>query len=101
MYKVHFRLQDEAYELYANSLDLSHPYFVSIKDFDFSYQESLVVNPHLENTKKRFRDTTTIMIPFQSVVLIEIIKNREPHKKENLVLKDLKVLHPTEDSEKP
>lgn len=77
MYKVHFRLQDEDFELYAHSLDLSHPYFVSIKDFDFSYQEGLVVNPHLENTKKRFKDTTTIMIPFQSTILIEIIRERE------------------------
>lgn len=93
MYKAHFRLQDEDFELYAHSLDLSHPYFVSIKDFDFSYQEGLVVNPHLENTKKRFRDTTTIMIPFQSVVLIEVIRNKEP------VKNDLKVFSIAEDND--
>ena len=95
MYKVHFRLQDEDFELFANSLDLSHPYFVSIKDFDFSYQEGLVVNPHLENTKKRFRDTTTIMIPFQSVILIEVIRAKDPLKN------DLKVVTIGEETDLP
>jgi len=80
LYKVHFRLQDEDFEMVAHSLDLTHPYFVSIKDFDFTYQEGLVVNPFLENTKKRFKDTTSIMIPFQSVVLIEVVRNKEAPK---------------------
>lgn len=45
MYKVHFKLKDEEYELVAASLDLTHPYFVSIKEMDLSYGEGLVVNP--------------------------------------------------------
>ena len=77
MYKVHFRLKDVDYELVAESLDLSHPYFVSIKDMDLSYEEGIVVNPHLENTKKRFKDTNNIMIPFQSVALIESVPPRD------------------------
>lgn len=77
MYKVHFKLGEEEYQLVASSLDLSHPYFVSIKDMDLSYEEGLVVNPHLENTKKRFRETENIMIPFQSVTLIESVPPRE------------------------
>lgn len=76
MYKVYFTLKDEAYELVAASLDLSHPYFVSIKDLDLDYEEGLVVNPHLENTRKRFQNTTNIMIPFQTVHLIEKVPER-------------------------
>ena len=79
-YKVHFTLKDEEYELVAADLDLSHPYFVSIKEFDLSYEEGLVVNPHLENTKKRFQDTENIMIPFQNVSLIESVPARDKKK---------------------
>ena len=80
LYKVHFTLEDQQYQLVAESLDLSHPYFVSIKDMDLSYEEGIVVNPHLENTKKRFEQTNHIMIPFQSVALIETVpaKERKP-----------------------
>ena len=77
MFKVHFHLKDVDYELVAESLDLSHPYFVSIKDMDLSYEEGLVVNPHLENTKKRFKDTNNIMIPLTNVALIESVPPRE------------------------
>ncbi len=84
MFKVHFRLKDTDYELVAGSLDLSHPYFVSIKDMDLSYEEGLVVNPHLENTKKRFKDVSNIMIPFQSVALIEAVPPRDQKSKSSL-----------------
>lgn len=77
MYKVHFRLKDTEYELVAKSLDLSHPYFVSIKEFDLRYEEGLVVNPHLENTRKRFENTSNIMIPLQNVSLIESVPERK------------------------
>lgn len=90
MYKVHFRIKEEEYELVAASLDLTHPYFVSIKDMDLSYEEGLVVNPHLENTKKRFKDVSNIMIPFQNVSLIEQVPAREEMEKQATVLK----LHP-------
>lgn len=80
MFKVHFRLKDTDYELVAESLDLSHPYFVSIKDMDLFYEEGLVVNPHLENTQKRFKGVSNIMIPLQCVALIETVppKNSKP-----------------------
>lgn len=80
MFKVHFTLKNEEFQLVAASLDLSHPYFVSIKEMDLSYEEGIVVNPHLENTRKRFKDVTNIMIPFQNVALIESVpvKEKEP-----------------------
>ena len=44
---------------------------------DLSYEEGVVVNPHLENTKKRFKDVSNIMIPLQNVALIETVPARE------------------------
>lgn len=77
MYRVHFKLKDTEYELVADSLDLSHPYFVSIKDIDLKFDEGVVVNPHLENTRKRFQQATNIMIPLQNCFLIEQIPPRK------------------------
>ena len=86
MYKVHFRLKETDYELVAESLDLSHPYFVSIKDIVLDFDEGLVVNPHLENTRKRFQDSTNIMIPVQNCSLIEKIRGRSKTKTNVTVL---------------
>ncbi|PIE02441.1 MAG: hypothetical protein CSA81_07185 [Acidobacteria bacterium] len=77
MFKVYFKLKDEEYEIVAQDLDLSHPYFVSIKDFVLDYDEGLVVNPQLENTRKRFKDIETIMIPFQCCSLIEKVPEKK------------------------
>jgi len=77
MFKVYFKLKDEDYELVAQDLDLSHPYFVSIKDFVLDYDEGLVVNPQLENTRKRFSKIESIMIPFQCCVLIEKVPDKK------------------------
>ncbi|CAM2007826.1 DUF1820 family protein [Acanthopleuribacter pedis] len=88
MYKVHFRLREEEYQLVAESLDLSHPYFVSIKDMILDYEEGLVLNPHLENTKKRFAEVASIMIPLQNVQLIETLQDRpkKPRESGNFVV---------------
>lgn len=71
LYKVHFRFKDTDFELVAESLDLSHPYFVSIKDIRLDFDEGTLVNPHLENTRKRFRGIDNLMIPVQNCALIE------------------------------
>lgn len=84
MFKVHFKLEETDYQLVAADLDLTHPYFVSIKEMDLDYEEGMVVNPHLENTKKRFKDTTNLMIPFQSVILIESVPPRKEKPKRRL-----------------
>jgi len=95
LFKVHFKLEDEDYQLVAADLDLTHPYFVSIKEMDLDYEEGMVVNPHLENTKKRFKDTNNIMIPFQSVILIESVPPRKEKPKHRL-----EVVSMTEDDNK-
>ena len=55
----------------AKSLDLTHPYFVSIKELVFPAGKKLIINPSEDEIRKAFKDSDHLMIPFQSVKLIE------------------------------
>jgi len=55
----------------AKSLDLTHPYFVSIKNIVFPTEQKLVINPLEEETQRTFGHSDHLMIPFQTVILIE------------------------------
>jgi len=55
----------------ARSLDLTHPYFVSIKSLIFSTEQKLIINPSEEDVRKTFGKSDHLMIPFQTVTLIE------------------------------
>ncbi len=71
LYRVHFKWNGKDHKLKARSLDLTHPYFVSIKDLVFTRESSLIINPGEDDLKKEFAGTDHLMIPFQSVSLIE------------------------------
>ncbi len=71
LYRVHFKWRDKDVELMARSLDLTHPYFVSIKNLVFPTEEKLVINPSEEETRRLFGKSDHLMIPFQTVSLIE------------------------------
>jgi hypothetical protein len=71
LYRVHFKWKDKEVELMAKSLDLTHPYFVSIKSLVFSNEPKLVINPAEEEIRKTFGRSDHLMIPFQTVLLIE------------------------------
>ncbi len=71
LYRVHFKWKEKEVQLTARSLDLTHPYFVSIKDLVFSPETKLIIDPTRDDLKKAFKDSNHIMIPFQSVILIE------------------------------
>ena len=71
LYRVHFKWKEKEVELMAKSLDLTHPYFVSIKNLVFSNEPKLVINPAEEETRKTFGRSDHLMIPFQTVLLIE------------------------------
>ena len=71
LYRVHFKWKEKEVELMARSLDLTHPYFVSIKNLVFSTEQKLVINPGEEETRRTFGRSDHLMIPFQTVVLIE------------------------------
>ena len=74
LYKVHFKWKEKEVELMAKSLDLTHPYFVSIKDILFPDKGSLIINPSYDDVYKQFGDSHHLMIPFQTVLLIEELK---------------------------
>jgi hypothetical protein len=71
LYRVHFKWKDKEVELMAKRLDLTHPYFVSIKSLVFSNEQKLVINPGEEEIRKTFGRVDHLMIPFQTVLLIE------------------------------
>ena len=71
LYRVHFKWKEKEVELMAKSLDLTHPYFVSIKSLVFSNEPKLVINPAEEEIRKTFGRSDHLMIPFQTVLLIE------------------------------
>ncbi len=71
LYRVHFKWKEKDVELMAKSLDLTHPYFVSIKGLVFPTEQKLVINPSEEELRRTFGGTDHLMIPFQTVTLIE------------------------------
>ena len=71
LYLVHFKWKDKEIELMARSLDLTHPYFVSIKGLVFPTEPKLVINPLEEEVRRAFGRADHLMIPFQTVTLIE------------------------------
>ena len=77
VYRVHFKWKDKEVQLTAKSLDLTHPYFVSIKDLVFSDKKTLIINPAQDDIIKAFGNSKHLMIPFQTVLLIEEVEERE------------------------
>ena len=71
LYRVHFKWKEKDIELVAKSLDLTHPYFVSIKTLVFPTEQKLVINPSEEEIRRTFGKSDHLMIPFQTVSLIE------------------------------
>ena len=77
LYRVHFKWKEKEVQLTAKSLDLTHPYFVSIKDLVFSDKKKLIINPAEDDIIKAFGCSKHLMIPFQTVLLIEEVEERE------------------------
>jgi hypothetical protein len=81
MYRVHFTWKQKEVTLSAHSLDMSHPYFVSIKDIMLPPASKLIIDPSREEFEKHFGTANHLMIPFQSVSLIEELADRDPGSK--------------------
>ena len=71
MYRVHFKWKGKEVQLSAKSLDLTHPYFVSIKDIVFERDQQIIINPSAEDVRRTFGTAEHLMLPFQTVSLIE------------------------------
>ncbi|WP_319417284.1 DUF1820 family protein [Marispirochaeta aestuarii] len=91
IYRVHFSWKGKEVSLKARSLDLTHPYFVSIKDLILPKNSSLIINPAEDDFRKEFSEAKHIMLPFQSVSLIEELpeENAEGPKTLNFVKKEV------------
>ncbi len=81
VFRVHFTWKEKEYILKAHSLDMTHPYFVAIKDLILPEKNSLLINPADDDIRKIFGEVRQLMLPFQSVSLIEEY-TRDPDKKE-------------------
>ena len=71
IYRVHFKWKEKEYQLSAKKLDLTHPYFVSIKELLLPEASNLIINPEQDDMIKYFGKANHLMIPFQTVSLIE------------------------------
>jgi hypothetical protein len=71
LYRVHFSWRGKDVQLTAKSLDLTHPYFVSIRDIFFDKDQKLIINPSEEDVRRAFGGADHLLIPFQTVSLIE------------------------------
>ena len=82
LYRVHFKWKNKEVQLTARSLDLTHPYFVSIKDivFDDDSEERIIINPSEEDVRRAFGNAEHLMIPFQTVTLMEEFKETDARK---------------------
>ncbi len=71
VFRVHFIWKEKEYILKAYSLDMTHPYFVSIKDLLLPEPSTVLINPADDEIRKKFGSVRQLMLPFQSVSLIE------------------------------
>jgi len=75
LYRVHFTWNEKEVTLKARSLDLTHPYFVSIKEIILPKKNQLIIDPSEDEVLKTFGEADHLMIPFQKVYLIEELKD--------------------------
>lgn len=71
VYRVHFTWKEKEYTLKSTSLDMTHPYFVAIKNLVLPQEKSYLINPADDEIRKNFEGVRQLMLPFQSVSLIE------------------------------
>lgn len=77
LYRVHFKWKEKEVSLSARKLDLTHPYFVSIKDLVFPKKATLIFDPQEDELRRNFGEAEHLMIPFQTVTLIEELNESE------------------------
>lgn len=89
IYRVHFKWKEKDLIIRAKSLDLTHPYFVSITDLVFPEGKKLIIDPSEDDVRRAFGKADHLLIPFQTVSLIEEFKDGEP---EATVVRKFKVV---------
>jgi hypothetical protein len=92
---VHFKWKDKELVLRARGLDLTHPYFVSITDIVFPEGKKIIIDPSEDEVRRTFGKADHLMIPFQTVNLIEEYKEGEPE--QGAVVRDFKLIDETDE----
>lgn len=82
LYKLHIKWKDKDLVLKARNLDMTHPYFVSIKDLVFAKESRLVIDPSEDEVLRLFGHADHLMFPFQNVQLIEEVLDTDRGKTE-------------------
>ena len=97
IYRVHFKWKEKELVLRARGLDLTHPYFVSITDIVFPDTKKIIIDPSEDEVRRTFGKADHLMIPFQTVTLIEEYKDGEPE--QGAVVRDFRVIEDDDDEE--
>ena len=84
LYRVHLKWKEKDITLRARGLDLTHPYFVSITDLVFDEGDKLIIDPTEDEVRRTFGEADHLMIPFQTVTLIEEIKDERPRSEDKV-----------------
>ncbi len=71
LYKVHFTWKEKDHTVKARELDLTHPYFVSIRGLIFPKPGGVIIDPTGDELRTEFGEAEHLMIPTQSVRMIE------------------------------
>jgi hypothetical protein len=71
VYRIHFTWKEKQHTLKARELDMTHPYFVSMRGLIFPQANSVIIDPNGDELRKELGEAEHVMIPTQSVHLIE------------------------------
>lgn len=64
---------------------MTHPYFVSIKGLIFTKGSNLIIDPSEDELRHEFGEAEHLMIPFQSVALIEELDENRAEKEGKVI----------------
>lgn len=70
VYRIHFSHGEEHFRLKAETVDLTHPCFVTVQKLLLPEQGKLI-NPADDALRRRFDGVRSLMIPLQHIALVE------------------------------
>ena len=99
LYRIHFTWKEKEVSLRARDLDMTHPYFVSVGDFVFPKAGSLIIDPSEDSLRRAFGSAKHVMIPFQSVSLIEELNENDDRRDPDSKIKPFQLVDQDSDDD--
>ncbi|WWO95163.1 MAG: DUF1820 family protein [Candidatus Dasytiphilus stammeri] len=85
LYRVQFMNNGKTYQLYVRELSNSSLFgFIEIGDFVFTTSSALLIDPGVEKLKKEFINVTRSYIPVQTIIRIDLVKDKTQPIKNNV-----------------